>query len=131
MRVLRMEAEKAAAALLRDDEGALVVGTGAVRSLEELQLAHYLAERSLEKKTNVANKLKFEFLLWLTGKTDIRSAIAAAAPETGGNALVVVFSGRGTDALVKKLEALGAVDAHLDKDAQPLALERISLSRLK
>jgi tRNA threonylcarbamoyladenosine modification (KEOPS) complex Cgi121 subunit len=129
MRVLRISRE--AAALLRDEEGAVAIGTGSARSLEELQLALHLAERSFGNRTNVAKKLKFEFLLWLTGRTDIRSAMEIAAPEAGGEILAVIFSGRGSGALAKKFRAMGARNAKLEKNAQPLALERISLSRLR
>jgi tRNA threonylcarbamoyladenosine modification (KEOPS) complex Cgi121 subunit len=131
MRVFRLGGGKAASALLKELEGAeraVAIRAGAVQSLEELELAYYLAEHAFVTKTNIAKKLKYEFLLWLAGKTDIRSALKAAAPEKSG-ALVVIFADE--PALVRKLEALGAKDAKLKKDAEPLALERISLSRLK
>jgi tRNA threonylcarbamoyladenosine modification (KEOPS) complex Cgi121 subunit len=137
MRVLRINRGNAASALLKEleDEGsakqAVALGTGSAGSLEELELAYYLAERAFVKKTNIAKKLRYEFLLWLAGKTNIGSAIEATAPEKGGAALVVVFPGRAGQALVRKLEALGAKEAKLKKNAEPLALERISLSRLK
>lgn len=124
MRVLRIGRE--AAALLKDEDGAVAVRAGMVGSLEELQLAYYLAERAFEKRTNVAKKLKFEFLLWLAGKTDIRSAMEITAPK--GAALAVVFA---DGAIVRKLEKLGAREARLKKAAEPLALERISLSRIR
>ncbi|MDD5339831.1 MAG: KEOPS complex subunit Cgi121 [Candidatus ainarchaeum sp.] len=123
MRVFRI----GGGALLKE-EGAVAIRAGMVESLEELQLAHYLAGRAFAEKTNVAKKMEFEFLLWLAGKTDIRSALESAAPKAGGDVLVVVFSERG--GLVKKLEALGAKEAKLKKNAEPLALERISLSRI-
>ncbi len=132
MRVLRIG--RAAPALLKGLEGeerAVAIRAGMVESLEELQLAHHLAERSFETGTNVAKKPEFEFLLWLAGKTDIRSALESTAPKAGGDVLVVVFPGRGAGGLVKKLKALGAKDAKLNKTAEPLALERISLSRIK
>ena len=112
------------------EEGAVAIRAGMVGSLEELELAYYLAERSFAEKTNIAKKMELEFLLWLAGKTDIRSAIGATAPEAG-DALVVVFSERGAGGLMKRLEALGAKEAKLKKTAEPLALEKISLSRIK
>ncbi len=130
MRVLEIRGGEALA-LLKDADGAVAIRAGMVETLDELELAYYLAERSFETKTNVAKKLKYEFLLWLAGKTDIRSAIEAAAPKAGGDVLVAVFPGRGAGGLVKKLVALGAGVAKLKKAAEPLALERISLSRLR
>jgi len=132
MRVFGIPGKDAAPSLtkgLQAEDGAVAVRAGMVRSLEELQLAYYLAERAFAQKTNVAKKVKFEFLLWLAGKTDIRSAMEAAAPQAGDDVLVVVFTGSRT--LARKLAALGAKDAKLKKTAGPLALERISLSRLK
>jgi tRNA threonylcarbamoyladenosine modification (KEOPS) complex Cgi121 subunit len=129
MRVFRIGRGKAAPALLKelqDAEDAVAIRAAMVQSLEELQLAYYLAERSFGNRTNVAKKLKFEFLLWLAGKTDIRSALEITAPK--GAALAVVFA---DGAIIRKLEKLGAKEARLKKTAEPLALERISLSRLK
>lgn len=129
---------------LESCDGAVAIRPDAAETSEGLELAYYLAERAFAKKTSIAKKLKYEFLLWLAGKTDIRSAMEATAPgKDGGDFLVVVFSGRGAgssgrgsagadeDGLMKKLVALGAKEAKLKKNASPLALERISLSRLK
>ena len=72
-------------------EDALAVSMNAARTEEETRLAQALAERSFAAGTNIEKKFKYEFLLWLTGKTDIKSALAAATPAAGSSCLVVVF----------------------------------------
>jgi tRNA threonylcarbamoyladenosine modification (KEOPS) complex Cgi121 subunit len=103
-------------------EDALAVSLATVNSEEEIRLAQALAERAFKNKTNIAKKFKYEFLLWLTGKTDIKSALAAATPAAGDSCLVVVF---------KDQKIAGAKPAKLQKKAAPLELEKISLSRVK
>lgn len=113
---------------------AVAVRPDAVQSVEEFSLAHHLAKRAFEKKANIARSLRVEFLLWLSGKTDIRSAVLETAPEERGGGeqdfFIVVFSdagdARACTELSAKVRPLG-----LKKDGEPLALERISLSRVK
>lgn len=114
-----------------DKFDAVAVRCDAVSSIEELELARYLAENSFAKEENIARQLRYEFLLWLSGKRDIKSAMEATAPrESDSEFFVVVFSD------VNEWKILGLLDAEkrplaLEKRAEPLALERISLSRLK
>ena len=110
---------------------AVAVRTGAVESLEEFELASYLAERSFAKKTNIARKPTYEFLLWLAGKNDIDSAMKELSPREGESEFfVVVFSDAGKTEILRGLDAeekpLG-----LKKKCEALRLERISLSRVK
>ncbi len=102
-------------------ESAIAVSPAAVSSMEEVQLAYVLAKKAFESGKNIAKKFKFEFLLWLTGRTDINSALNAAAPKTG-DFFVIAF---------RRMRLAGARKAGLKKKAEPLALERISLSRIK
>ena len=108
---------------------ALVLAAPCVQSLEEPELAHHLAKGCFERKTNIANNFRYEFLLWLTGKTDIKSAMAKAVPKDAGELLIISF---GED----KRHILAALDAKESKKTLPLRggplrLEEISLSRIK
>jgi tRNA threonylcarbamoyladenosine modification (KEOPS) complex Cgi121 subunit len=107
---------------------ALALAPSCAQSMEELELAHHLAQGCSERKACIANKFKYEFLLWLTGKTDIKSAIAQSAPKDG-NLLIVSF-GEGKQ---KILEALDAEEDSrpLPRRGDPLRLEAISLSRIR
>lgn len=108
---------------------AVAVRTDAVESLEEMELAFHLAKKSFERKKNIAKKRKYEFLLWLAGKTDITSAMKATAPF-GGEILLVVFSDGNEREILELLDAEKR-PLSLKKKAEPLALEMISLSRVK
>lgn len=100
-------------------EEAVLVNPEKVKSTEELELAYLLAKKSFENKKNTAKKFKYEFLLWLSGKTDIKSALNYFKTSKKQNILILF---RGT----MKLKP-----AKLEKTAEPLDLERISLSRIK
>lgn len=103
-------------------EEALAISMTTAKSKEEIELANLLAERAFMNGTNIANKFKYEFLLWLTGKTDIKSALHFSAPAAGSECLVVLF---------KDPQLQDTVLAKLRKTAEPLDIERISLSRVK
>ena len=75
-----------------DGLDAVAISPQAVRSREEIMLARHLAEAAFGKKANIAKKLRYEFLLWLSGRRDIKSAMEATSPE-GGEMIVVVFGG--------------------------------------
>lgn len=127
MKVFKVESglsmERLCEALDRLDAVALRPDT--VESLEELELAFHLAKKAFEKKKNIAKKLKYEFLLWLSGTRDISSAIKRTSPK-GKQFLLAVFSER------KKLPAeLKEKRMGLSKRGKSLRLERISLSRIR
>ena len=107
---------------------ALLIEPSIVQSKEELNLAEFLSKRSFEKKKNIAKKFKYEFLLWLTGKRDIKSAMKVSEPKND-SAVLILFEGKDKR---KMLKALNAKEKKLDlkKEADALALERISLSRI-
>jgi len=136
MRILRVscpmkpDALKAALEML----DAAAVRPGLAQSTMEFELAHHLAKSAFAKKTNIARSMRTEFLLWLSGKTDIRSAILETVPrETGGKGggfFVAVFSDADDETVCRKLGAKMLSPA-LRKEGEPLALERISLSRVK
>ncbi len=117
--------------LLRRSEplDALVLDPSCAQSAEELELARHLAERSFGKKGGIASKFRYEFLLWLTGKTDIRSAMTKSRPKDNEKILIVSFE-KNCPRVLKSLEAeeTGTV---LAPRASPLRLEEISLSRIR
>jgi len=120
------------AAVLCDALGkldAIAVRTGAAASEEEFELAAYLAERSFAEKTNIARAPQYEFTLWLAGTKDIKSSVRELSPNEGEREFFVfVFS----DAVEREIMAgLNAekLPLGLQKKGEPLALERISLSR--
>jgi|GEM_PF-540214 len=110
------------------DEEALIIRKDFVQSEEELMLAFHLAKKTLEKKRNIAKKLKYEFLLWLSGRTDIKSAIRSTDAKDSKDILLIVLSGKKN--ILEKLQAKEK-PLKLKKRAEPLALERISLGRIK
>ena len=127
MRVFRVESELSMEELCKclDKLDEVVLRPDMVGSLEELELAFHLARTAFQKKTNIARKLKYEFLLWLSGTRDINSAMKRTLPE-GKEFLLVAFSDIGK--LPAKLKAKQRIC--LRAHGNPLRLERISLSRL-
>jgi tRNA threonylcarbamoyladenosine modification (KEOPS) complex Cgi121 subunit len=133
MRILRVMCGMKPVALRAalDEMDAVAVRPDAAESVEEYELAHHLAKSSFEKKTNVARSMRFEFLLWLCGKTDIKSAMKETAPHDAavdGDFILVVFSDAQNESICRKLEAR-ELPLKLKQTGEPLALERISLSR--
>jgi tRNA threonylcarbamoyladenosine modification (KEOPS) complex Cgi121 subunit len=113
-------------ALLGHD--AVVVDLDKVKSFEEIELAGHLTRKSFEQKSNIARKRKYEFLLWLSGKTDMKGAFRSLNPK-GKKMLLVVFSGD-EKKILDELKAR-TLDTGLKTRADPLDLERISLSRIR
>ncbi len=104
-----------------ETEDAIAIRPDAVQSMEEIELAYHLAQEAFRKKRNIAKKLRYEFLLWLSGTRDIKNAMRRTKP--GKEFLLIVFS-------EESIEALGGKEAKLKRKGEPLALERISLSRI-
>ncbi|MEW6721824.1 MAG: KEOPS complex subunit Cgi121 [Candidatus Micrarchaeota archaeon] len=108
---------------------AVALGKGIAASEEEITLAAHLARKAFSQKKNIARQMRFEFLLWLCGKTDLRGAMEAGAPR-GDEFFVVAFSDADEEAVLRALKA-EKLPLGLKKEGEPLALERISLSRIK
>jgi len=87
-------------------------------SLEAIQLAEALAKKSFKEKKNIASSFHMEFALWLSGKTNISSALKELSPK-GKKALVLDFNSK------RKGVPIG-----IRKKANWQEIERISLSRL-
>lgn len=103
------------------------VAVSSIGSQEEARLAHYLAKSAFSKKKNIARQIRYEFLLWLSGKTDIKSAMKSTKPD-GKQFFVIVFSD--SKDIAKKLDAK-ELALGLKKKGEALDLERISLSRIR
>lgn len=130
MRIFRVRSAVSREALhsALDRLDAVAVRRGAVGSLEEAELAEHLARAAFERKTNISRQLRYEFLLWLSGKTDIKSAMAETKPD-GDEFFVVLFSDAVPDGEVRGDMEAKLLPLALKRRAEPLALERISLSR--
>jgi len=114
-------------------EDAVILDAKKVRSMEELELAEILAKDAFGRHRNIAKKFRYEFLLWLAGKTDIKSALEFLLPKSREMLLVILNSGEKIIAqknLLKKLNAIRK-PSKLKRRAKPLDLERISLSRIR
>lgn len=117
----------------------VLLNPGKVGSLEELELAHALAKKSLDKGTAISKNLEIEFVLWLAGKNDIRRAFEEIGFGAGKEFIAVAF-GIGKKELVAELELkekkLGLKKVrptarYMGRRAKAgwEAVERISLSR--
>ena len=110
-----------------DQEEALIIDCSLVGSIEEVQLAEILAQRSFEQKKNIGKQFKYEFLLWLTAKRDIKSALEIARPK-GEELFLIIFEGDKKE-ILRKL-GVKEIRFRLKKSAAPFELEKISLSRV-
>lgn len=99
------------------------------QAVEEFELAYQLARRSFRSKTNLAQTIALEMLLWISGKRDIRRAFAEFGFGDPGDFLLVVFDAATEKRILKELEAK-RMPLGLAKKADWEALERISLGRI-
>lgn len=133
MRVLRVATGLKGESLHKalDEMDAVAMKEGCVGSLEEIELALHLARSAMDKKANIARSLRYEFLLWLAGKRDLRNAMKETGPGPEDKEFIVVsFSDAQEEEILGRLNA-NPKDLRLKEKASPLALERISLSRVK
>ena len=129
MRIFIVETEMAGKTLhaALDKLDAIAVKDG--RTLEEFELADHLAKRAFENRTNIARSYRYEFLLWLSGKRDIKSAMKETEPSEL-RFIVAVFSDSDEKEVLSALNS-EMMKKNLPRKAEPLALEKISLSRVK
>lgn len=107
---------------------AVLVNVELVHSSKEIELASYLTKKSFEKKANIANDPKLEFLLWLSAKKDIKSALTKVKP-IDGNAILIVLDNPGDKDRI--LEMIKAKENKFEAEkVDNLRLEEISLSRI-
>ncbi len=135
MRFFFAKSDRSISELLTISEGfdVVLMDSDSIKAEEELDLAYHLARKTFDNKLAIAKKFKYEFLLWLTGKTDIKSAMKKSEPKDAIDLLVVCF---GKETKKELMEALGLSQVMekkniLKKRSDPLRLEEISLSRVK
>lgn len=130
MQVLRLSSAltKEEIAKKSKELGFVPVSLKFAHSMEQLELARLLAEKSFREKTNLANVFELEFLLFLCGERDIRKALSKN-DFSPGDFLLVSFGKTGKSGFLAGLDAKEkplALDAH----ASALELENISLGRV-
>lgn len=130
MQVLRLSSEltKEEIAKKSKELGFVPVSATFAHSLEQLELARLLAEKSFREKANLAKIFELEFLLFLSGERDIRKALSKNdfSPK---DFLLVSFGKTGKSGFLKSLDAQEKPRS-LDKVATALELESISLGRI-
>lgn len=109
------------------DNGLILLNPDKIASIQSLELAEHLANRSISSGTNISKKIHLEFLLWLAGKKDISRALEEMLFEDNSDILVVSF--RKNDSLMR-LITKKKLELDLQKESSPAELERISLSRI-
>ncbi|MDO8554623.1 MAG: KEOPS complex subunit Cgi121 [Candidatus Micrarchaeota archaeon] len=109
------------------DEDALVIDFNFITSELELKLAEQLTISSFKQKNNIANKFKYEFLLWVSGKRDIKSAMEVTLPKS--NKMIIVVFGTNYRKILSQLNPK-VIKKKLPKIFDSIALERISTSRV-
>lgn len=112
---------------LAENTGTLLIGPEKVNSEEELLLAERLAKDSMREGRAIAKKMETEFLLWLSAKKDISSALREYGFSSPQNILLISFSKKKPE--LKSLFTLKEKKMQIRKKATPPEIERISLSR--
>jgi len=112
---------------IAEKEGILLLNPKKLNSEQELLLAEKLTKNAIEEKRNLAKKQEKEFLLWLTAKKDISSALKEYGFQTPKQLLLISF--QKTKAQLIKLFQLTETKLTLKKKATQLEIEKISLSR--
>jgi tRNA threonylcarbamoyladenosine modification (KEOPS) complex Cgi121 subunit len=130
MLIVRGESGLGADELLRraKEKRVVLLNPRRVESVEGLELAHTLAKKSIAEGTAISKNMEIEFVLWLSGKKDIRRAFEEVG-YTAGKEFVAVSFGMGKKELVAELE-LKEKKLGLEKEAGWEAVERISLGRV-
>jgi tRNA threonylcarbamoyladenosine modification (KEOPS) complex Cgi121 subunit len=139
MLVVRGESRLGAEELLRRamEKKIVLLNPGKAGSLAELELAHVLAKKSIGDGTAISKNMEIEFVLWLSGKKDIRRAFEEIGwnGKSGGEFIAVSF-GMGKKELLAEMEMkekkLGLKEKRLGlkKEAGWEAIEKISLGRI-
>ena len=111
----------------------LIISNKIVRTADEIFLASFLTDRAMQTGTNIAREKKYELLLWVTGKTDISTAIRASEP-TGDEMIIGILLNidriEQWQALMKSYELIKITPPEsFSQKATELEIEKISLSR--
>lgn len=116
------------------EEEILLLNPKKINSEEELLLAGALAKSAFAHKRNIAKKREAEFLLWLSAKTNIKSAFDSHSFKNPKELLLISFCGSQDEGREKprliELFKMKEEKHKLKVRATPAEIERISLSRL-
>ena len=112
-----------------ENEEAVVISSSIIELEFQIKLADYLSKSSFELKTNIANKFKYEFLLWLTGKRDIKSAMAVSLPKGSDELFIVIFEDKSAKKILSTISAKPEKSI-LKKHFDSIRLDNISTSRV-
>ncbi len=113
---------------------ATLLDPDSVSSLNQIQAAASLAERSLKEGSAISERPEMEFILWLGQSPHVGKAIARTGAKKNSDMLLVVLDG-GADraeqlAAECGLEVLGPFTARLNEGEEKFLLEKMALSRL-
>jgi tRNA threonylcarbamoyladenosine modification (KEOPS) complex Cgi121 subunit len=112
------------------EEGILLLNPKKINSEEELLLAAALAKSAIRQKRSIAKKEEVEFLLWLSAKTNIKSAQEEYLSGSAKQILLVSLKkGKTKQELLSEFK-IREQNPKLKKKATAQEIERISLSRL-
>lgn len=106
----------------------VLLNPGKAGSVEELELAHALAKKSMGEGIAIGKSLETEFVLWLAGKRDVERAFEEIG-FVGGKELIAVSFGMGKKELIKEL-GVREKELGLGMEASAGEIEKISLSRI-
>lgn len=110
--------------------GILILNPKKINAQEELSLAQILAKNATKERRNLAKKEEVEFLLYLSAKTNIQSALKEYAFKNPKELLLVSLQKNKTKTQLSKEFKITESKPKFKKNATPNQIERISLSRL-
>ncbi|MBI5051162.1 hypothetical protein HZC08_00215 [Candidatus Micrarchaeota archaeon] len=113
---------------LAKENPSLLLNPNKIDSIQCIKLSEYLTINSFKNKTNIAKSFELEFLLWLSGKMDIRRAFELLSFTS--NRSILIISSRGNKKSLLKLLNAKELKLNLNETSGPLLLEAISLSRI-
>ncbi|MBN2122577.1 hypothetical protein JW721_06010 [Candidatus Micrarchaeota archaeon] len=111
-------------------EGILLINPKKVNCLEELNLAEALSSAAIREGRNIAKKEEAEFLLWLSAKTNIKSAFDSHSFKTPKELLLVSLNKKHSKPRLLELFMMKEEQPELREEATPDEIEGISLSRI-
>jgi tRNA threonylcarbamoyladenosine modification (KEOPS) complex Cgi121 subunit len=106
-----------------------VVRADRVVGADHVRQAARLARRAIAEGRGQANSLETEFLRYLAGERQVKSALAKMGlPDVGGAAVAVAFGAKRRDALQHLAHALGADEDDALADASLAKLEAFGVT---
>jgi tRNA threonylcarbamoyladenosine modification (KEOPS) complex Cgi121 subunit len=109
--------------------GYLALSPKTAKSCERVFRCAFMAARAFANKQNIARSQEMEALLYLTGEHEISKAIAKNRIDGKHFALADIRKTTNSAELLKKICAAALKKTLPDKDADPLEMEALALSR--